>query len=68
MGKSYKAIEVNWAKIVSRCWKVTEASALHYFESKKWTRNIESAKVEESGNEIVFRIKGGDFAKLERLI
>ena len=56
MGQSFKPIEVKWAKIVSSCWPVTEASATLYFNSKAWRRNAVSAEVEESGNKIIFKM------------
>ena len=61
-----RPIELGWAKLVSRCWEVTEASDLLYFKNKKWTRKAVAAEVEESNNKIVFAIKNGGFAVVER--
>ena len=66
MGKAFTQIDLNRAKTISHKWKVTEASALLYFQDKKWTRKAISAEVEEAGNEIVFHLKGGDFVTLEK--
>jgi 5-hydroxyisourate hydrolase-like protein (transthyretin family) len=64
MGKTSVFVDPKVALEKTKDWKVTEASDLNYFNDDRWVPWVVTAEEFDSG-EYIFKLKNGDFVKVE---